>query len=166
MTSGYDPRAAPTVLTQDRGKLAMLNLIGVGIGVLGVWLLQSERGWIAGILSVGLSGFGLVVGIAGIIRPARLTIERSGITFSSMFRTRRWAWEELEDIQLSREYSSDVIFIRTRTASGASGRLRAGVGVFSNGGIPGGWPISTRELYDLLVEAKSRWDPQRRAPPA
>ncbi len=162
------PQDAPTVLTQDRGKLALLNLIGVVFVALGVWLIKDvagDRAMFIGLLSVGFFGFCLAIGIVAIIRPARLTIEPSGLAFSSVFRARRWAWAELQDIQLTRQYSNDVISIQTRTASGVAGRLQAGVGVFNNGGIPGGWPVSTQELYGLLVDAKARWDTQRHDAP-
>lgn len=161
MSDSYDLQHGPLTLVQQRGKTAVSGLGALAFVAVGVWLLtakmENPRAAFAGALSIAFFGWVSARALAALVSPNRLTVEQAGLTLETPFRTHRWTWADLDAIDLLRVRRTEVITFRSRTASGLSGGVYTALGLSGNSGLPGGWPIKTRELFALLTRAKARW---------
>ncbi|HEX4712335.1 PH domain-containing protein [Phenylobacterium sp.] len=161
MSDSYDLQHGPLTLVQQRGKAALAGLVALGFVAVGVWLLtakmENPRAALAGALSIAFFGWVSARTLVALVRPNRLTVEQAGLTLETPFRTQRWSWADLAAIDLLKVRRTEVITFRSRTASRLSGGVYAALGLSGNSGLPGGWPIGTRELFALLSQAKARW---------
>jgi hypothetical protein len=162
MAGSYDLQHGPLVLVQQRGKLTLALVSSLAFVVIGFWLLHQPgaglRGEVAGILAIGFFGALAARAVAAILRPNQLTIEERGLTLRTPFRSRFWAWSDLDHIQLYRVRRTDVITFHSRTAPSTADAFYRTLGLPGNSGLPGGWPIDAQALLGLLTDAKSRWD--------
>lgn len=134
----------PVVVTQSRRGLA----IGLAVGL--VLLAWSLWAWpnispTARIFAAIFGAFGIatVVGsVIGLVRPARLVLEPSGLTHESVFRSRRWSWSETGAFRVEDDEGSKSISFEL----GAKPQ-----------GLPAGWTAPPDEVCALLNEARARW---------
>ena len=152
MAGAYDLDEAPVVILSSRWKSA--------VGVIGwliflVWFFQRGYGPTAPLMlaqSFGAAA-GLVLFAFPLVIPNRLVIEPAGMTVSGILGTRTWRWSQVGDFKtISRPRQSDVVgfnlteknhrFDPTETADRT---------------LPGGWPLTTDDLAELLNGASNRW---------
>src|ERR1700750_390373 len=125
MSDAYDLQHGPLTLVQQRGKIALSGLGAAAFVALGVWLLTAKsanpRAVFAGALSIIFFGWASARSLVALVRPTRLTVEPAGLTLETPFRAQRWAWADLDAIDLLRVRRTEVITFRSRTASRLSG---------------------------------------------
>ena len=107
-----------------------------------------------------------------LIRPDRLVLSPSGLTWTGPWRTRRYSWEQLSEfsvVGLGRWGSKMIGFdvIRPETPHSIPSVLTAGLSTLNSGligatgAIPGLWEVEPEEVVDLLNRARSRWAGRR-----
>ncbi|HEY8004052.1 MAG TPA: PH domain-containing protein [Phenylobacterium sp.] len=148
-------------LVQPRWKLGLVALLGLGclaICIVGVVYPPEDTDLRFGVyLGLPLSVAIVVFGAVGIFRPGRLNIDEQGVVYRTAFHTRRWAWSDLAGVEIVKLGRTPAIVFRRKTAPPASGNPLGQLALLGNDALPGAWPIKTRELFDLITEAKARW---------
>jgi hypothetical protein len=158
----------PVVVTVSRGRWVRLAIGAVVLVAMGFYLLSQPGNPGAAILCIGAFGFGLAVGLVMLISPPRLEVGPSGVAQTVFWRTRRFAWSEIDNFRTAviglngRVVGFD--YLTTSPKGAALRKLNASIagvqGVFQPG-----WEIAPQKLADLLNEARARWVATSPAPP-
>ncbi len=103
-----------------------------------------------------LSGAVVTLFIVDLIRPARLVLNRRGLTQSRLWGRRRWSWDEIGDFRVApRGMGRCVVF---DFQGGCGGRLEAqDAPLGADALLAGGWELAPHRLATLLNQAKLRW---------
>ena len=165
----------PIVIRGSRGRPALLLaacLVFVALGA--VALARGEDGGLSAGLPAALV-FGAGAAFAGmqIARPAVMTIDLEGVTVATLVRTWSIRWSEVRSFSVYRMraatspnwsgpnwsrpgWSSPEVAAFARIDAAPAGRFpRFGRDAGIDGGFGPGWPLSGRQLTDLLNAARA-----------
>lgn len=160
---------------QSRAK-ALLGVAGCVAFVALGWWMKDEPGLkpqVAAWLCIPVFGVSAVVWLAALVRPAKLSVTRSGVAFRSAFRARTLSWSEIAGVETRKLKASTFVYLRfadpqsSQHWSDKVGRLFdwSGPGMFLLGTA---WAIPQQELADRLMAAResfARQAPSRSADP-
>lgn len=138
------------VLKQQRGgatlgALTALVCVGIGAWALNAFPSHSQPWWVAVIMLLGGAAGGAFAAI-GALRPAQIILTADGLDYWAVFTSRSVAWEEVAAIGhvfTTRRYA------KTQYPIGLRMVLLSGDHI----DLPGGWPIATDAMLELLTDA-------------
>ncbi|HEY3695303.1 PH domain-containing protein [Phenylobacterium sp.] len=152
MLDGVDLDRAPVVLVQRRWQTALMTLAAALVAAVGMTLWRGQAWWFGAAVTI-LFGLFAAVGLAQVISPSQLTIDRSGLRFDEWFRSRSWPWGELANFHGVRgtlwfEHQGRLVSLQL---------LQGIIGM-----APAGWRgglrlISALKLSPVLEAARARW---------
>jgi hypothetical protein len=145
----------PIILAQDRVKLSLLLIAGIGFValILTIGIARSVFLTYAGLV---LFGLGSMLVAWSIVRPATIVLDQSGIAYRSRMRTVQYEWQDFAEffIWSPRWPVKFAGFVYSETSR------RDRIGRAINGGIGsfgGSWELPVSEMVDLLNQAHGRW---------
>jgi hypothetical protein len=148
------------VIAGSRAR-AVLTTIGCLLFVaIGGWLVGfGPRGFIVGLVCIGVFGLFGVLGVAAVIRPNRLTLSPAGFLLERVFRRPRFiAWTDLDSVFVWTYRGTRLVAYRFRpgrSPADAITRFNQSLGI--DGGLPGGWRLGTDALLARLHSWQERF---------
>ena len=144
------------VLTVPRRKLAFLVVVGAVFTAGGAWMVAADvaAGWFIAVFF----GLCLLVGMALMIRPSRLRIDRTGMTSFHLWRSDRFEFADCSEFSTWRNPAAPsqrlVVFDWTGVRHRRLARLSATL-AGRNSALPDTYGMNADELVHLLNERRS-----------
>lgn len=134
------------VVTQARRGLAIGLAVGLALSAWCLWAWPNVSPTAQVFVGIfGAVGIAMALAsVAGLLRPARLVLEPSGLTHESVFRTRRWSWSEVGPFRVEDDEGAKTIGFDLRVGARPQG-------------LPAGWTSPPDEVCALLNAARDRW---------
>jgi hypothetical protein len=132
------------VIVASRDKILLRFVASVTLSAVGGFLVSSHLGLtgLKGLLASwgALVFFGLMAVLWGLqlFWPARLVLDRGGVTFHNLIRTSHRRWVDIGRIEVRQIRSARIV------------KLKARPGYGSDLALGGAWPLSADELVSLL----------------
>lgn len=107
---------------------------------------------VRGIVGATFFGFAAAFGATIILSPPSLRLDESGFTFTTLFRSRVFTWDQVSDFSTSSTQGSAlVVFTATRRYLGMMEKFYGGPIAGRNGYLPNSYGFSARDLSQLMT---------------